>query len=243
MSLPFISCVCPTYKRPELLRNAIACFEAQNYPKDRCELIVLDDANQFSESEGTNWRLLSTNARFPNLPEKFNYLVSHCVGDVIAVWEDDDVFLPWNLSNVAECHLKKQSEFYIPERVWNTHNQALGCAQTEDSNGFFHSSWRFTRRLFDAVGGYPQTTELAFDLKFRDLLIEASGKSAYYGAALRPSYVYRWGNGYWHGSEKGPEGFTSLWDYVGTLPAVEQGVAYACFDQETKMIFELASQY
>lgn len=50
--LPFISCVCPTYKRPHMLRNSLACFLAQDYPKDRCELIILDDAGQYRSQSG-----------------------------------------------------------------------------------------------------------------------------------------------------------------------------------------------
>ncbi len=241
-TLPFISCICPTYKRPQLLRNAIACFEAQNYPKDRCELIILDDANQFSSGSYGNWRLSSTDIRFPNLPEKYNHLVAECRGELIAVWEDDDIFLPWNLMDTAEAYNRIKSEFLVPEFVWSTEGQPLGCARIRKSRGMFHSSWRFTRRLFDEVGGYSVTNELAFDIEFRDKLL-ATTDHAFYGRAAAPSYVYRWGNGYWHGSGHGVEGFTSLWQHVGSLPAPPQGEAYACLDHETKMIIDLTSDY
>jgi glycosyltransferase involved in cell wall biosynthesis len=242
-SLPFISCICPTYKRPELLRNALACFETQNYPKDRCELIILDDAGQFSESQGDNWRLISTDVRYPSLPEKFNHLVSLCNGELIAVWEDDDIFLPWNLSDVAESHLSNHKDFYMPENVWCTSDQPFGCVRIHDTRDIFHSSWRFTRKIFDKVDGYPETSELAFDIGLRDRLLAATGGRVNYGQAAAPSYVYRWGNGYWHGSGHGAEGFASLWDYVGSLPVEPQGPTYGKFDHETELIMDLTSQY
>ena len=44
-----LTCVCPTYRRPRLLANAIACFVAQTYPNR--ELIVLDDAGELEPRE------------------------------------------------------------------------------------------------------------------------------------------------------------------------------------------------
>jgi len=236
MSLPFISCICPTYKRPNLLRNAIACFNEQNYPSDRCELIVLDDAAQFEPSTQGNVTVISINDRFANLPLKFNHLVSLTRGDVIAVWEDDDIFLPWHLKAVADCYQEGGScGFYVSENVWSTYGQELGEVQLENAAGRFHSRWRFTRSLFDQVGGYPETGQLAFDQFFGSSL-KAAGGSRFYGESSRPSYVYRWGNGYWHGSQKGDVGFSSLWDYVGSLPAEFQGLVDPKFDEETTKI-------
>jgi Glycosyltransferases involved in cell wall biogenesis len=45
-----ISCLCPTYKRPTLLANAIACFLQQDYDGP-AELIVLDDAGELLPGE------------------------------------------------------------------------------------------------------------------------------------------------------------------------------------------------
>ena len=39
---PAVSCICPTYGRPELLEEAIYCFLLQDYPGPK-ELIVLND--------------------------------------------------------------------------------------------------------------------------------------------------------------------------------------------------------
>lgn len=53
MSKPLVTCVCPTYKRPQLLQNALACFLAQEY--ERKHLVILDDAGQFCEQSGDDW--------------------------------------------------------------------------------------------------------------------------------------------------------------------------------------------
>jgi len=41
--LPFISCKCITYGRVSTLEEAIHSFLIQDYPKDRCELIIVND--------------------------------------------------------------------------------------------------------------------------------------------------------------------------------------------------------
>ena len=72
---PFLSCLCPTFRRPKLLANAIACFETQDYPPERRELIVLDDAAQYpTEPSGPGWRIVSLNERVETLSKKRNRL-------------------------------------------------------------------------------------------------------------------------------------------------------------------------
>lgn len=43
MAQPFVSVLTPTYNRRKFLPIAIACFKAQDYPKNRMEWIILDD--------------------------------------------------------------------------------------------------------------------------------------------------------------------------------------------------------
>ncbi|MFM7163844.1 MAG: glycosyltransferase [Planctomycetaceae bacterium] len=64
--LPFVSCLCPTYRRPKLLENSIACFLAQDYPADRRELIVLDDAGELQNQTGDGWQIISIPRRLPH---------------------------------------------------------------------------------------------------------------------------------------------------------------------------------
>jgi len=101
---PLISCICVTNSRPTLLKRAIACFEAQNYPnkeliishpkKDqqtksviteilgRSEILILQVERDADESVG--------NAR--------NLAILKCHGDYVCVWDDDDWYHPSRLS-------------------------------------------------------------------------------------------------------------------------------------------------
>src|SRR5690554_3029952 len=107
-NLPFITCICPTYKRPEMLRNVLACFVNQNYPKDKMQLLILDDGGHFASSyvgfpnrndyELAIVRLFATTYgfRYKTLPDKFNKLFWSAPKEteVFCVWEDDDIYLP-----------------------------------------------------------------------------------------------------------------------------------------------------
>ena len=239
MNYPFISCLCPTYKRPELLKNVIACFEAQDYPKDRCELIIFDDAQQFDEQYGQNWHLKPIATSYASLPQKFNSMIEEAKGEIITIWEDDDIFLPTNLNEVAIAHQQGGSEFYICKNVWNTYQQKQGEVQLTDASGIYHSSWRFSRNLIDRIGGYPNTEELSFDQQLGELLRSNANGVLNYGKEHSPSYVYRWGNGYWHGSQSGDgKGYRDLWEYVGNLPMEKQEKIIPRFDLETQKIFD-----
>src|SRR5512137_1054339 len=100
--LPKLACVCCTYARPDLLCQSLQCYLMQDYPADRCELIILDDANQYvsqTQTEPKTWHLVTSSRRFRTLGEKRNACAALASADVDAyvVWDDDDIYLPWTL--------------------------------------------------------------------------------------------------------------------------------------------------
>ena len=96
--LPFVSCLCPTYRRPQMMANTIPCFITQDYPADRRELIILDDAGELKNETSDGWQIISISRRFRSLPEKFNALAGLAQGDILVVWEDDDIYLQHHIS-------------------------------------------------------------------------------------------------------------------------------------------------
>ena len=59
-----VLCVCPTYGRPRLLANAVACFLAQDHPEAHRKLLILDDADQIKSQDHGAWQVISTPERF-----------------------------------------------------------------------------------------------------------------------------------------------------------------------------------
>jgi len=100
---PFISCKCITYGRVDTLEEALYSFLIQDYPKDRCELVIVNDYPKqkliYDHPQVTIYNLDET---FPLIGEKENYAIERCKGDLIAVWDDDDVALTNHLTNIAQ---------------------------------------------------------------------------------------------------------------------------------------------
>lgn len=185
--LPFVSCLCPTYHRPKLLANAIACFQAQDYPADRRELIILDDAGQLAPQRDTNWEVVSIGRRFRSLPDKFNALAGLARGEILAVWEDDDIYLPWHLTAHVET-LSAGHRFSKPSKVYSHY---LGRLQEENAGGRFHASIAFTRSALDAANGWLLTKRADFDQQFMARLAGLGPVGDTY-ERFPPSYVFRW---------------------------------------------------
>lgn len=250
-----IACLCPTYKRPQFLANAAACFYGQDLPGGvEARLFILDDAGQFvHEYVHTQFGnlhaslyLVSQADRIPfdeGLPGKYRRLVGmarHWEADVYVVWEDDDIFLPWHLSNVVEAVSRGIHYMRLPT-VYSTYGCVKGQAKRENAAGRFHSSWAFTREIYDYVDGYPITNRLDFDqqlnrkLERADPLDETRRKIL---ADLTPGYVYRWGNNVYHGSQAGEMGFADLWQSLEHLPAPFIGQLVPQYDLQTQRTIE-----
>ena len=54
----------------------------------------------------------------------------------------------------------------------------------------------------------------------------------------RASYVYRWGNGNYHGSQRGEDGFRALWDELGRREVPPVDSTGPLLDYWTRRIFE-----
>ena len=108
MELPFVSVLTPTYNRRRFLANAIACYESQDYPKDRMEWIILDDG-----SDGVGDVFEAAAATIPNIRyvrcgertligAKRNELHRLARGEILLSWDDDDFYPPDRVSHAVE---------------------------------------------------------------------------------------------------------------------------------------------
>lgn len=228
-----------------MLQNSLACFLAQSY--ENKYLLILDDADQFDnqESDEGKWALGSLPNRFyESLPFKFNAMLNAAKdefqADIIAIWEDDDIYLPQHLENIAAMY-EGGVQFFAPKEVYSTYNQPLGQVQREGASGRFHASWAYTTGLLNKVDGYPITERLDFDQQMhRKCWHACNSASSCYDQfhGVGPSYVYRWGNPTYHGSQAGEEGYRRLWDELGRRPAPRVGKLEPLMDRETQLIYE-----
>jgi glycosyltransferase involved in cell wall biosynthesis len=212
-----IAAVCCTYLRPKTLGQLIRCFLEQDYP-DR-ELIILDDAGQYDNQQGDRWRLISIDQRFPTLGEKRNAAAALAADDVegLAVWDDDDLYLPWALRACAAA--LKDAAWSRPSLV--LYAQKDGSLRQHQTGGLYHGGWAYRRTTFAQVGGYPPQCngeDRGLARRLQRAGIAAADPCA---RGFPPFYVYCWDCG-WHLSSMGSEGYRRLGGLRGerTAPLV-----------------------
>jgi glycosyltransferase involved in cell wall biosynthesis len=234
---PNIACLCPTFKRPDCLRNVVRCFQEQDYPELSRRLFIVDDAAQFdSQQIGKNVHLMSLPNPIATLASKFHFIADWAQAiwdvDVFANWEDDDIYLPNHLQmigNVLKDYESPDAHFLVPEQVYSNYAMPKGYVRRENALGRFHGAWAFERKALIRSGGWPRTEDIAFDQQFLKRLKETCTEHVYVGD---PTYVYRWGNATYHGSSyKGD--FTKK-VHALNLPAEHIGKLEPAFDDETQ---------
>lgn len=148
-----IAVLCCTWCRPRQLSYVLRCFELQNHA-DR-ELIVLDDAQQYGPQEGDRWRIVSAPRRFDSLADKRNAVarLASDDADAFAVWDDDDLYLPWQLS--AHAAALERADWSRPNLVLHPADPQWSALRQHETGGLYHAGWAFSRDAFARSGGYP----------------------------------------------------------------------------------------
>ena len=218
-----IACLCLTFNRPAQLAEAVESFLRQTYPAELRELIILDDAGQYDPAACDHLpgvKLVTTRHRFRTLGETRNATAALASPDVdaYAVWDDDDIYLPWHLEAMVRV-FEAGIPWSRPSDVWIDRRTHL---QRKTTGGLFHASWGFTREAFLSVGGYPAMQsgqDQALAERFKRAAIRAASPSdivpnddasarscGYLGL---PSFIYRWHTypGARHISAMGKDGY------------------------------------
>jgi glycosyltransferase involved in cell wall biosynthesis len=95
---PLVSCLMPTYGRPEMVPVAVEYFLRQDYAP--AELLVIDDGPEALEGElpdDPRVRYLRLEQR-RSIGAKRNLGAEAARGELLANWDDDDWYAPWRLS-------------------------------------------------------------------------------------------------------------------------------------------------
>lgn len=190
-----ISCLCLTYARWNTLEEAIECFNRQTYTGMK-ELIVVNDCpEQQLVCDSPNVVIVNLPVRCQSLGEKYNVAVAVARYEHLAVWEDDDIFLPHRLEQTlaafraGAAYYNNTSGFYYQPPLLHTMNKAH----------FSAACW--TRDLLHRAGYFKHTyanTDQDILLRLsKAVSSEQAGVSKEYVSAPLPEpyYIYRWGQG------------------------------------------------
>lgn len=189
-----ILCLMPTYgRRQSLLNNSIACFFSQTHPDKH--LLIYDDLGTLEMSNidapgESQVSILSLPHRCSSVGEKYNEMVrtwhdSWFDYQAVAVWDDDDIYLPDYLSTHAA--ILGSHGWSKPSRIISAYHQPPA---EEDARGRFHGSIAVRRDLLEKAP-WIDTTRATFDQEYLSLLQghEAPGDPC---TVAPPQYVYRW---------------------------------------------------
>ena len=124
MKAPFFTVLIDTYNHGEFVEDAVSSVLAQDFPAEEREILVVDDGS----TDDTEERLRKFGEKIRYLRKKnggqasaFNFGLEHARGDVIALLDGDDVWLPEKLRRVYEEFQAYPAAGMVYHRVhlWN----------------------------------------------------------------------------------------------------------------------------
>lgn len=202
---PLISCVMPTYGRPLYVNEAVAMFLEQDYPAK--ELIILNDCpGQIFTCDLPEVHVINASERYPTLGEKRNACIDLARGEIIAVWDDDDVYLPWQLSLSQQEMRRFDTPFYRPAKFWTYWGEDHLREDQMAPGWVSHPTTLFKKDLWEKVEGYP-AMDSGEDGQFFHRIHEYCGKDfiKYEIGQEDTSFILRGKSHYQHMSISGGE--------------------------------------
>lgn len=240
----------PVFRRPKHANNAVACFLANVLPADvRADLVVLDDGETFQEMgfathPAASHRVhLWKSPRFPTLADKYNRGLKETIKDfapdIVAIFEDDDIYLPWHLGTHVETLRGKTKSWSKPSRVWTDYRDSAQWVE-ENAGGRFHASIAFTA---DVVSRWDPGAGPQFDQTFmRDLETECGAPLDPLALCPVPGYCFRWHSGTWHAQHWMNSGESAWYDRANEAAGPPpRAVLVPEFDAQTRLTIERLS--
>lgn len=182
-----ISCKCTTYGRVALLEEALHSFLQQKYDGDK-ELIIVNDYPLqkliFSHPEVKIFNLEKT---FKTIGEKENFTLEQCKGEIIAVWDDDDIALPNHLSNINKYFVEGTNMLHWGKGVYyNAPN--ITTITTIGNSGMVYSReiWERLKHPLENAGGDMTFVNCVHKIDKTKIVIATPPNE-------EVSWFYRWG--------------------------------------------------
>jgi len=178
-----VSCLTATRGRFSVLRDAVACFIAQDYQNK--EMIILNNHPTPIVCNLPGVRVYNE-PKYPTLGHCRVRLLELATGELVRTWDDDDLYLPWCISQGVE-HLGTNAA-WKPRYLWHSRKNRI----YEYGDNVYEAAWtlrtevarKFGYRLSGGDEHQPQSEGLQNLMKIEDI-----------GWAM--PYVYRWDSGLW----------------------------------------------
>ena len=182
-----------------MLEEALHSFLKQDYPADKCELIIVNDYPlQELVFEHPQVKIVNLKQTFLTIGEKENFATELCSGDIICQWDDDDVALPNHLNNVAEQFTDDVNILHWKTGVFYNEPDITTIGWIGNSGIVFRkSAWK-------AIGGHP-LENAGYDMTFIERLHKFGGRKFAEMPNEKASWFYMWGGRGYHMSGLGTD--------------------------------------
>jgi glycosyltransferase involved in cell wall biosynthesis len=176
----FFSIIIPTYNRPDRLSNCLTAISQLDYPRDRFEVVVVDDGSRSSLEpivapfqDSLHLTLLRQTNAGPAAAR--NAGAAHAQGEYLVFTDDDCTPLP-NWLQVLEAHFAAHPHSIaggralnaLPHNLYSTASQVLidylyayYNSDADRSQFFASNNFALSRQLFEGVGKFDTTFPLA----------------------------------------------------------------------------------
>lgn len=193
-----VSCLCATFGRGQtqfqiLLEEAIESFNRQTYRHKELVIVNDDPTQTIAPVKIPGVVVLNLPRRFPGLGEKWNFIASMAGGNILTLWDDDDISLPWRLELCRD--LLGDKDYLNPRSEWFLKRE--GLVHNHPQNNCFHSAM-FTRKALSAIRGFAyNSTDNDSDAAAR--MLSAGQRKLIDVVPYSPLpieqwyYLYRWG--------------------------------------------------
>ena len=184
---PLVSCVMPTHGRLIPARFAIQCFQTQTYLDRELVLVCKDEGSEVAKyvealADPRIRLAVATDAK--TVGDLRNRAISLAAGDLICVWDDDDLYAPDRISTQLSLlqATNVAAAFLLREMLWSPRDARLGITQERLFQENTLLAWR------SALPPYPSVVR-GGDTS----LVDQLKRSQRLGAIDDPAaYIYVW---------------------------------------------------
>ncbi len=139
-----------TYGRAHLLVEMLYSFLNQEDISTSEMIIVNDYPLQKLIFDHPRVKIFNLDKTFPIIGEKENYAIERCSGEIIIVADDDDIAMPWHLSNITQYF--EQNTNLLQWQKGAYYNEPEITSLTSIGN----SGIVYTKKAWEAMGKSPK---------------------------------------------------------------------------------------
>lgn len=196
--LPSISAKCITYGRVNFLEEALYSFLQQDYLGKKEMVIVNDYPLQKLIFNHPDVKIFNLDKTFATIGEKENFAVSNCSGDLIAVWDDDDVAMSNHMTNISKYWENDADLMHWGRGVYFNNDSITDITQLGNS-GIVYS-----KKVWEKMGGHF-LENAGYDMTFVTAIHKNGKVVSAYPPDDEVSWFYMWGGRGYHMSGLGTD--------------------------------------